>query len=87
MEGCGAGFPTGVANMGVGGGDSSKFDGGGGGVLSQNMGGAWGSLNCCQKYLWISSFDSKVAGCKPASLQIFKNELLHTYFARILARF
>ena len=27
-------------------GESSKFDGGG---LSQNMGGAWGSLKCCQK--------------------------------------
>ena len=47
MEGCGAGFPTGVANMG--GGTQNLM--GGGGVLSQNMGGAWGSLNCCQKYL------------------------------------
>ena len=43
-----AGFPTGVANMGGTGESSSKFDVGGGG-LSQNMAGAWGSLKCCQK--------------------------------------
>ena len=49
-------------------GGSSKFDGGG---LSQYMGGAWGDLECCQKYLWRSSFDSNVASYKPASLQIY----------------
>ena len=27
-----------------------------------------GGLKCCQKYLWRSSFDSKVAGYKPANL-------------------
>ena len=47
---------------------SSKFDRGN---SSQNMGGAWGSLKCCQKYLSRSSFDSKVAGYKPASLQLY----------------
>ena len=35
------GFTKGVENMG----------GGGGGGLSQYMGGAWGGLKCCQKYL------------------------------------
>ena len=48
---------------------SSKFDGEG---LSQYMGGAWGEdENSFEKYLWWSSFDSKVAGYKPASLQIY----------------
>ena len=51
-----SGFPTGVENMAGG---SSKFDGG---CLSQYMGGSMGGLKCCQKYLWRSSFDSKVAG-------------------------
>ena len=51
--------------------------GGGGGGLCQNMGRA---LEAVKKYLWRSSFDSKLAGYKPASLQICKNELLHTYF-------
>ena len=60
-----SGFPTGVENMAGG---SSKFDGG---CLSQYMGGSMGGLKCCQKYLWRSSFDSKVAGYKPASLQIY----------------
>ena len=41
------------------------------GNLSQNMGRAWGNLKCCQKYLWWSPFDSKLAGYKPASLQIY----------------
>ena len=55
------GFPTGVANMG----------GGGGGGPQNLMGGAWGSLKCCQKI--------------PVKELI--NKLLHTYFSRILARF
>ena len=46
-------------------GGSSKF---GGGRLKSIHGGAWGGLKCCQKYLWRSSFDSKVAGYKPANL-------------------
>ena len=41
------------------GGGSSKFDEHG------------GALNTLKKYLWMSSFDSKVAGYKPASLQIY----------------
>ena len=50
---------------------SSKFDGGRGG-LSQNMGGASGELKMLSKrYLWGSSFDKKVAGYKPVSLQIY----------------
>ena len=43
----------------------------GGGGLSQYMGRARGALNAVKKYLWRSSFDSKVAGYKPASLQIY----------------
>ena len=48
---CVSGFPTGVANMGgqapppI---DPQNLMGGGGG-LSQNMGGAWGSLKYCRK--------------------------------------
>ena len=34
------------------------------GGLSQNIGGAWGSLKCCQK-IPVKEFDSKVAGYKP----------------------
>ena len=60
-----SGFPTGAEKIG------------GGGGLCQNMGRA---LEAVKKYLWRSSFDSKLAGYKPASLQICKNELLHTYF-------
>ena len=45
MEGCGAGFPTGFANMG---GDSSKFDGGGGGLKSKH-GGSMGELKLLSK--------------------------------------
>ena len=48
---------------------SSKFDGKG---LSQYMGGAWREdEDSVEKYLWWSSFDSKVAGYKPASLKIY----------------
>ena len=62
-----SGFPTGVENMGWG---LFKIWWGGGG-LSQYMGEDGGSLNlnAVEKYLW-SSFDSKVAGYKPASLQV-----------------
>ena len=43
-----------------------------GGGLSQNMGGASGELKMLsKKYLWGSSFDKKVAGYKPVSLQIY----------------
>ena len=42
-----------------------------GGGLSQYMGRARGALNAVKKYLWRSSIDSKVAGYKPASLQIY----------------
>ena len=62
------GFPTGAGNMGEG---SWKIDGGGGGSLSQYMGRAWGTKNAVEKYLWRSSFNSKVADYKPASLQIY----------------
>ena len=63
------GFPTGVENMGGGGGRCSKFDGEG---LSQYMRGAWGEdENSVERYMWGSSFDSKVAGYKPASLKIY----------------
>ena len=52
------------------------------------MGEACGALNAVEKYLYRCSFDNKVAGYKPASLEackFAKNELLHTYFSRILA--
>ena len=42
-----------------------------GGGLSQYMGEAWRALNAFEKYLWRSSFDSKVAGYKSASLQMY----------------
>ena len=42
-----------------------------GGDLSQYMKENEGALNAVEKYLWRSSFDSKVAGYKPASLQIY----------------
>ena len=64
------GFPTGVENMG--GALQNLMGGGGGGGLSQYMGGSMGgALNAVKKNLWRSSFDSKVAGYKPASLQIY----------------
>ena len=70
------GFPTGVENME--GAVPSPLHWREGGALqnlmggsSQYIGGAWGSLKCFQKYLWRSSFDSKVAGYKLASLQIY----------------
>ena len=60
------GFPTGVANMGGG---SSKFDGGG--LKSKHRGSMGGAKNVVEKYLRRKSFDSKVAGYKSASLQIY----------------
>ena len=53
----------------MGGGGSSKFDGGGG--LSQNMGGVWGQLkmllkNTCEGVQLIVNFPA--IGCKPPSL-------------------
>ena len=65
------GFPQVLRTWGGG---SSKFDEGWGGRggLSQYMGGSMGgALNAVKKNLWRSSFDSKVAGYKPASLQIY----------------
>ena len=67
----GAGFPTGVESMGgIPPIRSSKFDGGRAGFI-QYMEGAWGTLNAVEKYLWRSSFVSKIAGYKPASLQMY----------------
>ena len=64
------GFPTSVENM-VGG-------GGGWGVLQNLMSGEGAKLNTwkehggtVKKYLRRSSFESKVASYKPASLQIY----------------
>ena len=78
-----AGFPTGVANMEGG---SSKFDGGGG--SSQNMGGAWGELktlskNTCEGVHLIV----ELPAISLQASKFTKNELLQTYFSRILARF
>ena len=56
---------------------SSKFDVGRSKSIHRgSMGGGGGGgggvvLKCCQKYLRQSSFDSKVAGDKLASLQIY----------------
>ena len=49
-----------------GGGCSSKFEEGG---LRQYMGehGGRAALNAVKKYLWMSSFNSKVANYKPAN--------------------
>ena len=80
-----AGFPTGVANMGGGGGGSSKLDGG---RLKSKHGESTGELkmlskNTCEGVHLIVKLPAK-------SLQVSKftkNELLHTYFWSILARF
>ena len=65
------GFLAGVENMG---GDCDPHWGTlqnfMGGDLSQYMKENEGALNAVEKYLWRSSFDSKVAGYKLASLQI-----------------
>ena len=71
--------------MGVG---SSKFDGGRGVGLSQNMGGAWGELkmpskNTCEGVYLIV----KLSAISLQASKFTKNELLNTYFSRILARF
>ena len=76
------GFPTGVENMMAGGegGGSSKFDGWG---LSQNMSGVLKMLSKNEGVHLIVKLPA-------ISLQAFKftkNEILHTYFSRILARF
>ena len=65
------GFPTDIENMEglcpppLLGGSSSKFDVEG---LKSIHGGSMGGLKAVEKYLWRSSFDSKVASYKPASL-------------------
>ena len=61
-----AGFPTGVENIGGGGLLKIWW-----GSLSQHMEGMGGAWNADKKYLWSSSFDSKVASSKPVGLQIY----------------
>ena len=78
------GFPTGVENMG---GLCLIFDGEGG-SLSQYMVGAWGGLkmltkNTCERVHLIV----KLQAISLKACRFTKNELLHTYFSRILARF
>ena len=64
------------------------WGGGGGWWLSQNMGGAWGGLkmlskiNCEGDHLIV-----KLAAISLHAWKFTKNELLHTYFQRILAIF
>ena len=66
-------------------GDSSKFDGQG---LSQYMGGAWGRMKillkstCGGVHLIV-----KLSAISLQAWNFTKNELLHSYFWRILARF
>ena len=59
-------FPTSVENMGW----FFKVWWEGGRDLTQYMRGVWDGVTV-KKYLWKSSFDSKVAGYKPANLQIY----------------
>ena len=59
------GFPQVFRTWGGEGGELSKCDGAG---LKSIHEGAWGDENAVENYLWRSSFDSKVAGYKPASL-------------------
>ena len=72
-----AGFPTGVANMGR----SSKFEG-------RASVKTWGELkmpskNTCEGVHLIV----KLPAISLQASKFTKNELLHTYFSRILARF
>ena len=77
-------FPTGVEDMG-GGGGASKFNGGVG--LSQYMGEPGGfkilSKNSCEGVHLII----KLPAISPQAYKFTKFELLHTYLSRILARF
>ena len=79
-----SGFPKGVENRGGGG--SLKIHGDGG--LSQYMRGAWGELKMLSKdtcegvHLIVKLPAISLQACK-----FTKNELLHNYFSRILARF
>ena len=77
-----AGFPTDVANMWGTPQDLMR------GALSQNMGGAWGELkmplkNFCEGVHLIV----KLSAISLQASKFTKNELLYTYFSRILARF
>ena len=70
------GLPTSVENMG---GLES--------IHGRDWGGGEGK-NAVENYLWSILYVSKVASYKPAKACKFtKNELFHTYFSRILARF
>ena len=83
------GFLTSVANMGglcplLG----ENLVTGGGRGLSQNMGGAWSKL----KMLWKNTYKGvhlivKLPAISLQFCKFTKNELLHTYFSRILDRF
>ena len=75
-----AGFPTGTENMG---GALQNLMGG----LSQFMGEAWGTLktlsrNTCEGVHLLV----KLPAISLQASKFTKNELLHTYFSRILAR-
>ena len=68
------------------GGGSSKFDGRG--RSSQNMGGAWGELKMLSKNTCKGvHFIVKLLAISLQASKFTKNELLRTYFSRILARF
>ena len=72
-----AGFPTGAENMGGGGGGGlQKFMGGGGG-LKMVLKNACKGVHLLVKLPLLS-----LQACK-----FTKNELLHTHFSRIVARF
>ena len=76
------GFPTGVANMG---GALQNLMGGG---LSQNIGGAGGELKMLLKNTCEGShLIVKLPAISLQASKFTKNELLQTYFSRILARF
>ena len=74
------GFPTGVANMAL----QNLMRGG----LSQNIRGAWGELKMLLKNTCEGShLIVKLPAISLQASKFTKNELLQTYFSRILARF
>ena len=65
-------------------GGSSKFDGEG---LSQYMGGAWGVKILLKNTCGGVHFIVKLLAISLQACKFTKNELLHSYFLKILARF
>ena len=90
------GFPhnTGVVNIGRGCALPPLFGGGGapqslmGSLIKSKHGGAWGELKLLSKNIPVRSLIVKLVPAISLQASKFtKNELLHTYFSRISARF